>query len=130
MLAQLACSALAPGSVGRYAVIGISGVTLDVVVFLLLIGAGMDPVPATVLSTLAGIANNYVLNALFNFGSALALGSGLRFVTVGLVGLAVAAGSLELLVRQDVPAVWAKSITVPVVVVAQFLANKHWSFRT
>ena len=129
-LAQTARSALGPASVGRYALIGISGVALDLVLFVVLTRLGMGPLPATVLSTLAGIANNYVLNATLNFGTGLALSSGWRFLVVGLVGLLVAAGSLELLLRAGMAEVTAKLVSVPCVVVAQYVANRYWSFRT
>ena len=85
-------------SVGRYAVIGLSGVLLDTLLFVLLTGAGVDPLAATVMSTVAGIVNNYVLNARLNFRTPLNLVHLRRFSTVGLLGLAVAAGSLQLLV--------------------------------
>jgi len=120
--------ALGPGSLGRYAAIGICGVTLDVVLFVVLTRAGIDPVPATVLSTLAGITNNYVLNATLNFGTGLSIGSGWRFLAVGLLGLVLAAASLELLLVLGLSSLVAKAISVPCVVAGQFLANKHWSF--
>lgn len=129
-LPQLVRSAVGPASVGRYALIGVSGVALDFLLFALLTRAGVDPVPATVVSTLAGIANNYVLNARFNFGTGVAIGSGWRFLTVGLLGLLVAAGSLELLLRAGMAPLTAKLVTVPCVVAAQFLANRYWSFRS
>lgn len=129
-LRGLAASAFGRGSIGRYGVIGVSGVTLDVVLFVVLTRAGVDPVPATVLSTLAGIANNYVLNATLNFGTGVALGSGWRFLAVGLLGLVLAAASLDLLLALGVAPLPAKALTVPLVVGGQFLANKHWSFAT
>src|SRR5580765_6649446 len=85
-------------SVGRYAVIGVTGVLLDTLLFVLLTGAGVIPVLATVMSTVAGIVNNYILNARFNFRTPLNLVHLRRFGTVGLLGLAVAAGSLQLLI--------------------------------
>ncbi len=116
-------------SVGRYAVIGISGVTLDLVVFAVLTRGGLPPVPATVLSTLAGIGNNYVLNARFNFRTGVDLVSGRRFLLVGLLGLAVAALSLQALIAFGLDPLVAKLVSLPVVLAAQFLANKHWTFR-
>jgi putative flippase GtrA len=119
-----------PASVGRYGLIGVSGVTLDTVLFVALTAAGVPPVPATVTSTLAGIVNNYVLNARLNFGTSLNLSSGARFITVGLIGLGVAAVSLHLLIEvAGLSPLAAKLVSVPVVVAAQFVANKHWSFR-
>jgi putative flippase GtrA len=128
MLRAMASSTFGRGSLGRYAVIGVSGVTLDVVLFVVLTRAGVEPVPATIVSTLAGIGNNYVLNATVNFGTGVAFGSGWRFLAVGLLGLVLAAVSLDLLLALGMAAVPAKALSVPVVVAGQFLANKHWSF--
>ena len=128
-LAQRLRGAAGPSSMGRYGLIGISGVTLDFVLFVVLTRVGVGPLPATVVSTLAGILNNYVLNARLNFGTGLALGSGWRFITVGLLGLGVAAWSLDLLLRAGVAELTAKLVSVPCVVAAQYLANRYWSFR-
>lgn len=117
-----------PASVGRYGLIGLSGVTLDTVLYVLLTQAGMAPIAATVLSTTAGILNNYVLNAKLNFKTSLSLVQGRRFLTVGLVGLAIAALSLQALISLGVDDLLAKLISVPVVVVSQFVVNKRWSF--
>lgn len=122
-------SGFGPGTFGRYAAIGVSGITLDVLLFALLIAAGVGPLPATVVSTLAGIVNNYVLNARTNFGTGLSLRTGWRFITVGLVGLVLAAALLELLLRLGLGPLPAKLVSIPCVVIAQFFANKHWSFR-
>ena len=129
-LAAAVRSSFGPGSLGRYAAIGVSGVALDVVLFAVLVRLGVGPLPATVLSTLAGILNNYVLNARLNFGTGLGLSSGWRFVLVGLLGLGIAAASLELLLRLGMPLLPAKLVSLPCVLAGQFLANKHWSFRT
>jgi len=118
-----------PASVGRYGLIGLTGVTIDTVLFVVLVRSGLAPVPATVLSTLAGILNNYVLNAKLNFGTSLNLVHGRRFVTVGLLGLLVAALSLQGLLALGLSELVAKLVSVPVVVVSQFVANKRWSFR-
>jgi putative flippase GtrA len=116
-------------SVGRYSVIGVSGVTLDTLLFAVLVWGGMIPVVATVLSTVAGITNNYLLNARFNFRTRVNLVHFRRFMTVGLVGLAVAAGSLQLLISAGMSPLPAKLVSLPCVLVSQFMANKHWAFR-
>jgi putative flippase GtrA len=121
---------LGRGTLGRYALIGISGITLDFVLFVVLTRVGVDPVPATVVSTLAGIVNNYVLNATLNFGTGVSLTSGWRFIAVGLLGLLIATVSLDLLIRVGLDPLLAKAISVPCVVAGQFLANKHWSFAS
>lgn len=122
--------AVGRASAGRYALIGISGVALDTVLFIVLVELGLLPVVATTISTLAGIANNYVLNATLNFQTGFSGTSAFRFLVVGLLGLVVAAVSLQLLLdHTGLGPLAAKLISLPCVLVAQFLANKYWSFR-
>lgn len=127
LLARLA-PLFGEASVGRYAVIGVSGVALDTVLFLLLVSAGVPPVLATVLSTLAGIANNYFLNAKYNFKAKANVVQGARFLTVGLLGLLVAAVTLQVLLSLGSGALVGKLVSLPVVLASQFVANKRWSF--
>lgn len=117
------------GSVGRYGVIGVTGVVIDLIIFALLIRAGMIPVLATTISTLVGITNNYTWNSLLNFRLKLSGQRGAKFLTVGLVGLATSAGLLQMLITLGVDPLTAKWILIPAVVVGQFLANKFWTFR-
>jgi putative flippase GtrA len=116
-------------SVGRYAIIGVSGVTLDTLLFVLLTRGGLPPIAATVISTTAGIVNNYTLNARFNFRTSFNRVHFMRFFTVGLVGLAVAAISLKLLIAVGLTPIPAKLVSLPVVLASQFIANKYWTFR-
>jgi putative flippase GtrA len=116
-------------SIGRYAIIGVSGVALDTFLFVLLTHSGVAPIPATTVSTVAGILNNYFLNAHFNFRASPNLVHARRFVTVGLVGLGVSAGSLQLLLTAGMSSLPAKLVSLPCVLVSQFLANKYWTFR-
>ena len=116
-------------SVGRYAVIGLTGVLLDMLLFVLLTGVGVFPVVATTISTVAGILNNYFLNSRYNFATSVNFVHLRRFMTVGVLGLAVAAGSLQLLITFGVASLPAKLVSLPCVLAAQFLANKYWTFR-
>lgn len=117
------------GSVGRYAAIGVSGATLDFLVFWLLYFVGIHPVVATVISTPVGIINNFVLNSALNFRTHLTSARGFRFLTVGVSGLALSAGLLQLLVTWGIEPTLAKAITIPIVVSGQFMANRSWTFR-
>lgn len=117
------------GSVGRYAVIGMSGVTIDFVIFLVLFRMGVPPLIATSLSTGAGISNNYVWNSWLNFNVKVAGHRALKFLTVGLVGLTTSAGILQFLISLGTDPVTAKVLSVPFVVSGQFLANRYWTFQ-
>jgi putative flippase GtrA len=116
-------------SVGRYAAIGVSGVLLDTLLFVALTRVGLIPVAATALSTCAGITNNYLLNARYNFRTSVNLVHAGRFFAVGLLGLGVAAGSLQLLISAGLTPIPAKLVSLPCVLVSQFAANKYWTFR-
>ena len=117
------------GSVGRYGVIGVTGVAIDFIIFAFLVSAGMLTVMATTISTLAGITNNYTWNSLLNFRLKLSGTRGAKFLTVGLIGLATSAGLLHLLITLGFDPITAKWLSIPVVVGGQFLANKFWTFR-
>lgn len=117
------------GSVGRYGVIGVTGVGIDFIIFALLISAGIIPVLATSVGTLAGIINNYTWNSLLNFRMKLSGSRGVKFLTVGLLGLATSAGLLQVFISIGLDPIPAKWLSIPVVVGGQFLANKFWTFR-
>jgi putative flippase GtrA len=114
-----------------YQLIGVSGVLLDLVLFLVLYNVvGMDAQLATAISTSAGIINNFLLNSFLNFR----MRDGMlrrfaRFYSVGLLGIGLVA--LLLLVFHDwlgVDANIVKIASMPVVAVFQFFLNKKWSF--
>lgn len=116
----------------RYAAIGVSGVCLDYVVFLLLFNAfGLHPQIANAISTTAGIVNNFVLNALLNFRKRdRIVVRFLRFYAVGLTGIALTV--LLLKVFSDVLGVDAnvvKGLSLPLVLLLQYSINRRWSFR-
>jgi putative flippase GtrA len=114
-----------------YLVIGVSGVVLDLVLFLLLYNVvGLPEGIATVISTSAGIANNFLLNARFNFKTSDRLWG--RFARFYLVGVA---GILVTLVLFAVFSTWAgwdpnvvKVLSLPVVAVLQYSINRKWTF--
>lgn len=115
----------------RYTLIGGSGVVLDLVAFLLLHNlAGMDEQIANALSTTLGIANNFVLNALFTFERRdRIMVRFLRFYAVGLTGIALT--FLLFLVFTDslgIDANIVKAGSLPLVLALQFVLNRKWSF--
>ncbi|MFJ6083988.1 GtrA family protein [Streptomyces sp. NPDC092369] len=115
----------------RYTVIGGSGVVIDFVVFLLLHNlAGMDEQLANALSTTLGIANNFVLNALFTFERRDRLVVRfLRFYAVGLTGI-VFTNLLFLAFTNGlgIDANVVKAASLPLVLALQFVLNRKWSF--
>ena len=116
-------------SFGRYVVLGLSGIVLDVVAFGVLIALGVFPLAASVTGSFLGIVTNYLANALFNFKVRVRGSQAIRFIVVGVTGLAVAAGIFQLVMVVGAGAWWAKVISLGLVVPAQFLVNRFWSFR-
>ncbi len=116
------------GSIGRYGLIGVTGVALDFVVYLLLTQLGVFPVLANLFSTLLGITNNFIWNSLINFKEGLSPIRGAKFATVGLLGLTASTLMLSVFLFVGLDPISAKWLTVPLVVSAQYLANKVWTF--
>ncbi len=108
---------------------GFSGIAVDVAVYAGLILLGILPVVATVVSSFLGIVTNYVANAVFNFRVRLDRRQAVKFVVVGVIGLVVAAGVLQLALVLGAGVWWAKVVSLAVVIPGQFFANKAWTFR-
>ncbi|MFE9628919.1 GtrA family protein [Streptomyces sp. NPDC006527] len=114
-----------------YALVGGSGVLLDLGAFLLLYNvAGLHEQVANVLSTSLGITNNFVLNALFTFGKRdRLLLRYLRFYAVGLTGIALTFVLLAVFSRGlGIDPNLVKAGSLPLVLVFQFVLNRKWSF--
>ncbi len=114
-----------------YSIIGLSGITIDIVVFLLLRSIlSLDPVIATIVSTSCGITNNFFLNRRYNFKrSDHTLGRFFSFYTVGLIG--ILASVISLVVFSDlfgINATIVKLCSMPVIVIGQYALNKFISF--
>lgn len=115
-----------------YAVIGVSGVVLDLVTFLFLYNVvGISEFAATFVSTTLGIANNFLLNVQFNFRTKdRLLGRFLRFYAVGGAGILLTMGMFALFsdalgIHPNV----VKVLSLPAVLVFQYLLNKKWTFQ-
>ncbi|WP_234438250.1 GtrA family protein [Streptomyces sp. 303MFCol5.2] len=114
-----------------YALVGGSGVLLDLGAFLLLYNVvGLHEQVANVLSTSLGITNNFVLNALFTFGKRdRPLLRYLRFYAVGLTGIALTFVLLAVFSRGlGIDPNLVKAGSLPLVLVFQFALNRKWSF--
>ena len=117
------------GSIGRYGLFGLSGLAVDFAAYAGLVLVGILPVVATVVSSFLGIVTNYIANAVFNFRVRLDRLQAVKFIVVGVIGLVAAAGVLQLALVVGAGVWWSKVISLAVVVPAQFLANRSWTFR-
>ena len=115
-----------------YGIIGLSGATLDVIGYLLLYRKiGITPSIASFISVTVGITNNFLLNLRFNFDVTGNLTKRfLSFYTIGLSGAVFSALAIELMQKGNIDPTVAKLITIPLVVVCQYVLNKRVSFRS
>lgn len=114
-----------------YAIIGVSGATLDFAAFILMVK--FIPVHYLLInacSTTLGITNNFILNARFNFGvKDRMIQRFLSFFAVGLLGMATGSAILYLLVDiMKVLPELSKLIVIFVIVFLQYSLNKRFSF--
>lgn len=114
-----------------YGVIGGSGALLDLIVFLVLFNVFNIPaVPATMISVLFGITNNFALNTIFNFKKTDRLWLRyISFTSVGLFGLFISAYILAFGEVFGFDANITKLLSIPPVVLLQYFLNRHISFR-
>jgi putative flippase GtrA len=115
-----------------YCAIGLTGATLDFLLYCALVHwCRLHHQPANLISVSCGIANNFWLNALFNFRVRDRLWA--RFATfyaVGCFGIALSALMLYLGIdRLNMDKTLAKLATVALVVIVQYNLNRILSFR-
>lgn len=114
-----------------YGLIGISGATLDYVSFVFLYSVlGVNPLLATTVSISLGITNNFFLNRHYNFKMKdKTLKRFLSFYSVGIFGIILSI--LIIFVLHDIfsmNANIAKLISIPPIVLTQYILNKNISF--
>lgn len=115
-----------------YSLIGLSGASLDVAVFVgLHEGLEVNPYAANIMSTTLGITNNFFLNSLFTF-----VGRGrtgvrfLRFAAVGALGVLLTAACFRIGFALGLDnANYLKVASLVPVTLVQYLLNRQWSFR-
>ena len=114
-----------------YGAIGVVGATLDFLSYTaLVLWVNMWPVTATIVSVTLGIVNNFLMNARWNFRVNDSLWNRWwMFYLVGLTGVVVSALAIWVLVEwASAGPLMAKLISIPPVVLAQFLANRRFAF--
>ncbi|MGZ4280771.1 MAG: GtrA family protein [Gaiellaceae bacterium] len=108
---------------------GASNTALSFVVYAGLTAVGIPYVAAGAAGFAAGAVNGYVLNRRWTFGSGDSTGARVRYLAVQLAGLRTTSALLALLVEAGrLGHVDAYVVTVPIVTVAMFLANRSWTF--
>lgn len=115
-------------SLGRYALIGVSGVAIDFGIFAILVGIDVDPQIATLVSTPCGILNNFFWNSKINFLAKLATKRAILFSSIGCLGVIVSYHLVGFFSSLGMDPLLAKTIAVPAVATLQFIANKYITF--
>jgi len=116
----------------RYSAIGASGALLDLILFLTLFnGFHLNALVANLISTSAGITNNFILNRQLNFKKKdFVLLRFLAFYAAGLAGILLS--TLLLRLFHDYGGINANVVklgSIVLVVIMQYFINKHVSFR-
>ena len=113
----------------RFLTVGLSNTALSFVAYAALV----DVLPywvAGALAFAAGAVNGYVLNRRWTFAATDSAGARARYLAVQLCGLGTTTGLLWLLVGgEGLHRLWAYALTIPVVTVATFAANRAWTFQ-
>ena len=114
----------------KYAIVGVTNVAIDFVLYAVLVDAGLGYVLAKVLSLAVATANGYTFNRLWTFRAGRHRHSmAARYYAVQCFCLALNLVLLALLIEvADVGEVPAQAIALPFVAGVSFLINRFWTF--
>lgn len=117
----------------KYATVGIIGTAIDIgSLYLFVEYAGIPVIPASVLSFLLAVVNNFVLNKAWTFQNKSKNYRKLfiKFLIVSIVGLLLTVFCMYMFV--NIAHIWyifAKALTSLIVLSWNFLGNKFWTFN-
>lgn len=117
----------------KYCIVGVTGTFIDLASLYVFVEYFLIPViPATVISFLLAVTNNFIFNKIWTFKSKSRNYRKLfiKFLIVSIVGLGLTITSMHVMV--NLIGIWymfAKAITSLIVLTWNFLANKVWTFR-
>jgi putative flippase GtrA len=116
----------------KFGAVGATGYVVNLVVYALLINAGVHYLPAAVCSFCVAVANNYTWNRQWTFRGQRGhvAYQGMRFLVVSLLALAANLVILDILIRLGLGKIVAQAIAIVLVMPLNFVGNKLWSFRT
>jgi putative flippase GtrA len=116
----------------RFAVVGVFGYGLNVVLFALMVGpASWDHRAAAAVSTALALCCNFVLNRLWTFeaGHAHMAGQAWKFATVSVGAIAVNVAAVYILVDLlGLPKVGGEAIAVCFQAPVSYVGNRLWTF--
>jgi putative flippase GtrA len=113
----------------RFAVVGLGNTVLSYLLYSLLVAAHVPYTLAGALGFAAGATNGYILNRRWTFASPDSRRARGRYFVVQLVGLGATSGLLWVFVHiGDATRLAAYAVTIPIVTLATFSANRSWAF--
>ncbi len=115
-----------------YSIIGVSGVAIDFVLFLILFNIfNFDKSLSTIVSTTAGITNNFIWNSVLNFKvKDRIISRFISFYGIGILGLTLTLVIFVVFVDLfTYNANFIKLISIIIVVIVQYTLNKNISFK-
>jgi putative flippase GtrA len=115
----------------KYGIVGVANVTLDFVVYAVLVSLGVWYPVAKIASLVLATANGYTFNRIWTFRAGAHRTAFLaRYVTVQLSCLAMNLGLLVLLIEgADLNKIVAQAVALPLVAATSFAAQRLWTFR-
>ena len=113
----------------RFVAVGASNTVVSYAAYATLVTLGLPYLPAGAAAFAAGAVNGYRLNRRWTFETSDTLGLRLRYVLVQLRGLASTSLLLGFLVEgARLDRITAYGVTIPIVTLATFTANRGWVF--
>lgn len=115
---------------GKFVAVGMSNTAVSLLTYAALLRVDLVYPVAGAIAFLAGAANGYVLNRRWTFAAADTWRARRRYVLVQVVGLGATTALLWILVSPaGLGQITAYALTIPVVTLATFTANRGWTFR-
>jgi putative flippase GtrA len=116
----------------KFCVVGAIGYVVNLVVYTVLLHAGLHYLLAATCSFCVAVANNYVWNRAWTFRDRRAgvAAQGIRFFAVSVACLGANLVVLHVLITLGTGKLVAQAIAVIVVTPLNFIGNRLWSFRT
>lgn len=116
---------------GRFVVVGVSNTTVSLLAYAGLLRVDVPYPVAGAIAFLAGAVNGYVLNRRWTFAASDTWRARHRYVLVQLAGLGATTVLLWMVVSlAGFGRISAYALTIPMVTLATFTANRGWTFRS
>lgn len=112
----------------RFAVVGVANTVLSYLLYTALVAARVPYPVAGAAGFSAGALNGYMLNRRWTFASPDSRRARGRYLVVQLGGLGATTALLWLIVTVGTSRLAAYAVTMPVVTLATFSANRSWAF--